>query len=512
MVSVDLQTPRNFAGLLWESAEVWPGRVAIDEAGTPTTYAALRDRAACIAASLRTAGAHPGDRVVVLLSRGTDAAAAVFAVLAVGAIVTMISEESTPPQIAHMCRTLGARLLLTSVALLTPERKDAMGDTRALLVEASPSSAALRPVERRADDPAQVTFTSGSTGAPKGVVASHQNLWAGVAGVQAYLGIESSDRVASLLPFAFVYGFNQLTLALACGATLVIERSALPPVLVKALSARGVTVMAAVPPLWHQLLAVEAFRTPWPALRLVTNAGGHLAPALVRSLRAAQPQARLFLMYGLTEVFRSTFLDPSEVDAHPDSMGRALPGSRVHVIRNDGTECDDDEIGEVIHGGPTVALGYWNDPDATARVFRDDPLAREAGNGRPGRVVFTGDLARRDREGRLYHCGRRDAIIKTLGFRVSPDEITDVLVASGQVAECAVHGIADEVRGQAIVAHVVLRDGGSMEALRASIGRALPRHMHPLRTLLHTALPRTANGKIDIPALRAVTAVDSRTS
>jgi acyl-CoA synthetase (AMP-forming)/AMP-acid ligase II len=160
-------------------------------------------------------------------------------------------------------------------------------------------------------------------------------------------------------------------------------------------------VLAAVPPLWQQLLATASFRAePIASLRIMTNAGGRLPPASVLELRAAQPQARLFLMYGLTEVFRSTFLPPEEVDAHPDSMGRAVPGSTVYVVTDNGTEAVPEEIGELVHGGPTVGLGYVNDPDATARVFRPNPL-RRPGEPDPERVVYSGDLVRRDAAGRL---------------------------------------------------------------------------------------------------------------
>ena len=504
VTSQGLPTEGNFAALLWWAAQQWPDHPAIEEAGVPTTYQQLVGRAGAARDLLVAHGVVPGDRVAVLLPRGADATAAIFGTLASGAIVSVLNEELRPAQIAHVCRTLGARALLADVTQLTPERRAVLGETIAidLAADGPPATAPRVPAARAPRDAAQITFTSGSTGAPKGVVASQSNLWAGVTCVREYLGLRSDDRIASLLSFAFVYGFNQLTTALSVGATLIVERSVLPPVLVGALAQRRVTVMAAVPPLWQQILGVASFRdAPWPALRLATNAGGHLAPTFVRAIRAAQPQASLYLMYGLTEVFRSTFLPPDEVDAHPDSMGRAVPGSRVCLVREDGTECAVDEVGELIHSGPTVALRYWNDPAATALVFRPDPLA-PAGTS-PVTVVHSGDLARRDAEGRLFHCGRRDGVIKSLGFRISPDEISDVIFASGQVSECAVHGIPDPARGQAIVAHVVLRPGSSLERVRIAVGRELPRHMHPTRLVEHAALPRTPNGKIDLPALRA---------
>jgi acyl-CoA synthetase (AMP-forming)/AMP-acid ligase II len=207
-------------------------------------------------------------------------------------------------------------------------------------------------------------------------------------------------------------------------------------------------------------------------------------------------------MYGLTEVFRSTFLPPEEVDAHPDSMGRAVPGSTVYVIKEDGTEAAPGEVGELVHGGPTVGLGYVNDADATTRVFRPNPL-RRAGDPDPERVVYSGDLVRRDAAGRLYYVGRRDRMIKTLGFRVSPDEICDVVQASGYVADAAIVTEPDARRGERIVACVVLKEGAALDELRRFCAVELPRYMHPARYEVLTKIPRNASGKHDIPALRA---------
>src|ERR1051325_3481171 len=266
--------------------------------------------------------------------------------------------------------------------------------------------------------------------------------------------------------------------------------------------AREVTVRAAVPPLWQQLLNVAAFRDELvPSLRVVTNAGGHLPVPVVRALRRAQPHARLFLMYGLTEVLRSTFLPPEEVDCRPDSMGRPIPGAEVLVLRDDLTPCEPGEVGELVHRGSTVTLGYWNDPEETARVFRPHPL-RPPGAPDAERVVFSGDLVRRDADGWLYFVGRSQRMIKTLGYRVSPDEIATVLYASGEVAECIITAEPDEARGERIVAHVVLAGGGSLERLRRYAGTELPRHMQPARFDLRESLPRLPSGKHDVAALR----------
>jgi len=204
----------------------------------------------------------------------------------------------------------------------------------------------------------------------------------------------------------------------------------------------------------------------------------------------------------LTEAFRATYLNPSEDDAHPYSICRAIPGSEIFVVREDGSLCDADEIGELVQRGATVAAGYWNEPELTANVYRSNPQ-RPAGAPDSERVVYSGDLVRRDAEGRLYYVGRRDRVIKSLGVRVSPDEVASVLHDSGEVREAIVGTEPDEVRGSAIIAHVVLVDGGSLQRLERFCRTEMPRYMQPSKFHVHDVLPRTATGKFDLRAAEA---------
>ncbi len=489
----------NIAALLWSTARSHGASPAVIERSSGVSYAAVRDRAAAIAAALVAAGLQPNDRIAILLENGVDAVAAFFGVLAAGGIAVAVNDVLRPRQLAHVLENSGAALLLTSAE---PTRPLEAPRCRVVPVEGIPAAGDFKPRRRLGTDPAQIIYTSGSTGQPKGVTLSHANLEASARAVTSYLGIMPTDRIAALLPFSFVYGMSQVLCAVETGATLIVERSPLATRLVTELRAQRVTVLAAVPPLWLQLLGVPEFgRAPLPDLRIMTNAGGRLPVAGVRALRRAQPQARLFLMYGLTEALRCTYLPPDEVDRRPDSIGHAIPGAEVLVLRDDLAPCAPGEVGELVHRGPTVALGYWNDPEATARVFRPNPL-RAAAVPDGERVVFTGDLVRRDDEGFLYYVGRRDRMIKTLGYRVSPDEVTEVIFASGEVADCVVGAEPDELRGQRIVAHVVLAAGGSLERLQRHCGLELPRYMQPARFELRDALPRLPNGKHDLDAVR----------
>lgn len=492
----------NVAGLLWRAARACAGRPAVVERGGTTDYESLQGRAGAIAAALLDARLRACDRVGIFLDGGADAVAAFFGVAAAGGIAVVINESLRPRQVEHILQGAGASLLLTSQDLLSRQPRPLETQSRILLIHDVPDRATRDPVPRIGTDPVQIVYTSGSTGLPRGVTVTHANLLAAAETVIEYLGIVATDRIASVLPFSFVYGMSQVLCAAGSGAALVVERSPLAAQLVAALRAQAITVLAGVPPLWQQLLNVAAFRDkPIPSLRVATNAGGHLPVPVVKALRKAQPHARLFLMYGLTEVLRSTFLAPEEVDRRPDSMGRAIPGAEVLVLREDLTPCPPGEVGELVHRGPTVTLGYWNDPEATARVFRPHPL-RPAGAPDAERVVFSGDLVRRDAEGWLYFVGRRDRMIKTLGYRVSPDEIATVLYASGEIAECIITSELDEARGERIVAFVVLQGGGSLERLKAYGGVELPRHMQPARYEVRDALPRLPSGKHDVAALR----------
>ncbi|HTI03943.1 MAG TPA: AMP-binding protein [Gemmatimonadales bacterium] len=498
----------NVAQLLWDSATARPTRPAVIEGGgggggATISYSELRDRASQVAAGLTAAGLQDHDRVGIFLDGGADAVAAFFGVVAAGGIAVVINESLRPRQVEHTLEASGATMLITSEELLARQPRSLDTQSRILHARDLTTKETVAPRPKVGLDPAQIVYTSGSTGLPKGVTVTHANLLVAAETVIGYLGITANDRIASILPFSFVYGMSQVLCAVGSGATLVIERSPLASQLVADLRARDVTVLAAVPPLWQQLLNVAAFRDELvPSLRVVTNAGGHLPVPVVRALRRAQPHARLFLMYGLTEVLRSTFLPPEEVDRRPDSMGRAIPGAEVLVLRDDLTPCEPGEVGELVHRGSTVTLGYWNDPEETARVFRPHPL-RPAGAPDAERVVFSGDLVRRDAEGWLYFVGRSQRMIKTLGYRVSPDEIATVLYASGEVAECIITSEPDEARGERIVAHVVLSgSGSSIERLRRYAGVELPRHMQPARFDIRESLPRLPSGKHDVAALR----------
>jgi acyl-CoA synthetase (AMP-forming)/AMP-acid ligase II len=298
--------------MLWNAAERSGRRAAILHGTETTDYDKLRDRAAAVAQTLSELCVGASDRVGIFLDAGSDAVAALFGVTAVGGIAVVINESLGPRQVEFMLQDAGAALLITSTCLLDRQPRPLETACRILDIGEIPAASAFGPITRCGVDPAQIIYTTGSTGLPEGVTITHGNLWAAMQAVTSHLGIVTEDRIASVLPFSFAHGMSQLLCAIGSGTTLVIARSPRVQQLVLSLRAGEVTVLAADPPLWLQLVQAPAFRTPLPSLRIMTSAGGHLPIPVVRALRQAQPQAELFLMNGATGL-RSTLLPPHDL-------------------------------------------------------------------------------------------------------------------------------------------------------------------------------------------------------
>jgi len=289
------------------------------------------------------------------------------------------------------------------------------------------------------------------------------------------------------------------------GATCVLIKFVFAREIVQKMVAERITALAGVPTVWTLLVQPNSGlqKQPLPDLRYITNTGGAMPQSALATLRKALPTTKVFLMYGLTEAFRSTYLPPEELDRRPTSMGKAIPDTEILVVREDGTLCDPGEIGELVHRGPTVSMGYWNNPEATARVLRPNPVALSQ-LGDTEKVCYSGDLVRMDEAGFLYYVSRRDTQIKSSGYRISPTEVEEVLFQSGLIRHAAVIGVPDDMLGQAIKAFVTPRDGEpvSVPDLLDFCGEKLPRYMVHKYVEVTDDLPKTASGKVDYPALR----------
>ncbi|MEO6501006.1 MAG: acyl-CoA ligase (AMP-forming), exosortase A system-associated [Jatrophihabitantaceae bacterium] len=484
------------------------------------SYAQLRTAVGQAAAGLHRAGLGRGDRVVIYLDKRVETVVAMLAVSAAGGVLVPVNPVLKPAQVAYLVADCAARFLMT-----TPERyrsllpeQDAGAFTAELVLigQGTQRDSALDsgqttsweqlcagPAEHDREpvidtDLAAIFYTSGSTGGPKGVVLTHRNLIAGAQSVAGYLEHSQDDVVLSVLPLSFDAGFSQLSTSLATGAHLVLVNYLLPREIVRLCARHGVTGLTCVPPLWLQLSAQD-----WPAeatrrLRYFANTGGAMPRSTLSRLRTVFPAAKPYLMYGLTEAFRSTYLHPDQIDARPDSIGKAIPNAEVLVLRPDGSPCDPGEHGEIVHRGALVASGYWNDAERTAQRFRS--IRRGSGQQFTEKAVWSGDVAYRDEEGFLYFVGRTDDMIKTSGYRVSPTEIEEVVYASGLVSEAVAFGVADERLGQQVV--LAVTGEPDPEILRKTLERDLPRYMVPQQILLLAELPRSGNGKFDRGVLR----------
>ena len=515
--------------MLQSSAERLPEKEALVHRDRRLSYRDVAGAVQSMAAGLRQYGVERTDRIGIYLEPSVEQVLSIFAASQAGGVFVPMHHGLFAQQIKHIANDCKMKVLITDASRLaqleeilrdTPSLEtivvvgesdtgetDTTGEKNVVSFDALLATEAAGPWQDVAieKDLAAIVYTSGSTGKPKGVMLSHTNVMAGASIVSEYLSITDADRILAVLPFSFDAGMNQLTTAFQQGATLVLTTFLFAKEIVDQAEKESITGLAGVPSLWA-LLAQGSSRfkaTPLPHLRYLTNTGGAMQPNVLAKLREAVPAAEVFLMYGLTEAFRSTYLPPTELDSRPTSIGKAIPNTEIFIVNDDGQLCGPDEPGELVHHGPTVSMGYWGHPELTARVLRPHPFP-SPGVTEECKVCYSGDLVRMDADGFLYFIGRRDNQIKSSGFRVSPTEIEEILCKSADLQEAAVIGIPDPVLGHRIKAFVVASEGYDVvsDDLLATCATAMPRHMIPKSIEVVDVLPKTSSGKVNYPALR----------
>jgi len=511
--------------MLESSARRNPSKEALVHGRERLTYGEVTRLTAGLASALQQAGLARGDRIGIYVEACVPQVISIFGVSQAGGVFVPINALLYPEQVAHIAKDCSMTGLIT-----TPAKFAALADVLreipslkfvVLTSQGNEPETSLSPLSfdrmcqtepsanlrdaRTEKDLAAILYTSGSTGKPKGVMLSHANVIAGSTIVSTYLGITSSERILAVLPFSFDAGMNQLMTAFQQGGTLVLINFVFAREIVQLLLKERITGLAGVPTLWSLLAQPNSTiqRQQLPDLRYITNTGGAMPQAVLRTLRQVLPTTKIFLMYGLTEAFRSTYLPPEELDRRPTSMGKAIPDTEILVINDQGQLCKPGEVGELVHRGPTVSLGYWARPEDTNRALRPNPLLPSE-MGDCEKVCYSGDLVKMDDDGFLYFVGRRDTMIKSSGFRISPTEVEEALFSSGILRGAAVIGIPDEALGQSIKAFVVPKDGAPIksEELVAHCTEKLPRYMVPKAVEVLEELPKTTSGKVDYPALR----------
>jgi acyl-CoA ligase (AMP-forming) (exosortase A-associated) len=505
--------------LLADQAATRPDAPALTFKDDTMSYADLWRDVAAFGAGLARLGLNRSDRVGIYLEKRIETVVSIFGTSAAGGVFVPVNPQLRARQVAYILADCDVRVLVT-----TTERLDLLRDELAehcpalehVIVLGADAPAGALAWDGVATEPgplpdhgvidvdmAAILYTSGSTGQPKGVVLSHRNVLVGGSSVSEYLNNDADDVILAALPLSFDAGFSQLTTAFTVGAHVVLVNYLLAKDVVRLCAKHGVTGLTCVPPLWIQLTEQQWPEEASSRLRYFANTGGRMPRATLDRLRAIFPAAQPYLMYGLTEAFRSTYLDPAEVDRRPDSIGKAIPNAEILVVREDGTLCDPGEEGELVHRGALVALGYWNDPERTAERFRPAP-GRPDGIKTAELAVFSGDAVRSDEDGFLYFVSRKDEMIKTSGYRVSPTEIEEVVYSTGLVRDAVALGVDDDRLGQAIALAVSPANGAELDpdVLLGALRRELPSYMIPKHVVVRPELPRSPNDKFDRNLLR----------
>lgn len=500
--------PRLLHDSLTLSAQVHPRKTAIVDGGRRLTYEQLHDQALRFAAALIASGVKRGDRVALYLENSLETVIGIYAALHAGAAFMVINPQTKEDKLEYILADSGAAALLSDARLSAAAEAVAprlpslqllvrVGEATDVSRSFADLLAAHAPQPRSVGviplDLAALVYTSGSTGNPKGVMLSHQNMVFSQGSLVEYLRLSSDDRILNLLPLAFDYGLYQALMSVHLGATLILERTfAFPAAIVKRVVEEEVTVFPGVPTVFATLLSLHR-NAPlsMPSVRRFTNTAAHLPDEYVPGLLEMSPDALIYKMYGLTECKRVCYLEPELVLDKPSSVGKAIPGTETYLLDDAGNEVPAGQTGVLYVRGPHVMLGYWNLPEATQHMLKPGKYPGE-------RVLCTHDYFRKDEEGFLYFMGRSDDIIKSRGEKVSPVEVENALAGIRGVREASVIGVPDEVMGEAVRAYVVLDPGVEFteQSFKRQAQARLESFMVPRDVLFVPELPKTATGKV----------------
>lgn len=506
--------PRAIPWFLAETADRLPDKLAIVSPSRSVSFRELRKEALATAESLRELGVQAGDRVGICMEKTVDQVLAILGVLFANAVVVPILPRLKQPNIRHIVENSG--MVATIIDAERWKEVSAFADMTRLITghgeidSNAPNLPYLRRFiqprmffDRIGADNAAIIYSSGSTGRPKGILISHRNLADGTDIVAEYLGTNEDDRIGCVLSFNFDYGLNQIWQTIRKGATLYLHDLALPNDLFALLAKESITALPVMPviisKMFDKRLKLATGSYDFPALRYVCSTGGRLSEEMLKDLRTTFPKAKIYSMFGLTEAFRSTYLDPDKLDTHPTSIGKAIPDCQVLVLDEQGNECPPNVVGELVHRGATVTKGYWRDPENTAKVFRSHPRF-------PGEtLVFSGDRVVRDDEGYLYFVARGDEMIKTRGFRVSPTEVEAEVVRHPDVVDAVAFAVPNIAVGEDVACAYTTLTGQPLpeHILTQYLKTTLPGHMVPAYLFHFDSFPITGNaGKLDRKAVK----------
>ena len=485
-----------------QRARQTPDAPALSWQGGVWTYAELRHAFGCVQGTLARSGIGPGSRVALLLRNSPQYVASYFGVIAAGCVAVPLNVQERASVLARQIEhadcsvviadprhaewtTLSAAIAGSVPHIVTATLQPGRAGYETFCATLGEARSELQALS--ADAPAMMIYTSGTTSRPKGVLLSNGNLIANARGIADYLQITATDKVLCGLPFHFSYGSSVLNSNLIAGAQLLLEDNfAFPQQTLRRMQDESITGFPGVPSTFALLLGrCQLSDFDLSRLRYITQAGGSMPRAQIEKLRQQLPHTQVFIMYGQTEATaRLSYLAPHELERKLGSVGKPLPGVEIEV-RSEGRVLPAGEVGEICARGPNVMLGYWREPELSAQVLQAGWLR-------------TGDLGHFDEEGFLYIDGRAVEMIKVGAFRVSPQEVEEVLATFPGVQEVAVTGVADPVLGQAIKAVIVLREGvpADLMGVKAHCRQHLANYKVPKVVEFAAALPRTASGKV----------------
>ncbi|HVO87242.1 MAG TPA: AMP-binding protein [Casimicrobiaceae bacterium] len=506
--------PASIPRYLADTAQRLPDKAAIVSPARTISFATLCSEAMATAECLREMGIRTGDRVGICMEKTIDQVLAILGVLYANAVVVPILPRLKGPNIRHIVDNSGMAAMVTDAERMNEVAE--LRDTLRLMTGHGAISTDLpnlpylrrfiRPrnfFNRIGNDNAAIIYSSGSTGRPKGILIAHRNLAEGADIVAEYLGTCEDDRIGCVLSFNFDYGMNQIWQTIRKGCTLYLHDLALPNDLFALMAKERISALPVMPviitKMFDRRLKVSPTSFDFSALRYVCSTGGRLSADMISDLRNAFPRARIFSMFGLTEAFRSTYLDPDKLDAHPTSVGKAIPDCQVLVLDEQGEECPPNVVGELVHRGATVTKGYWNDTLNTAKVFRSHPRY-------PGEtLVYSGDRVYRDEEGLLYFVARGDEMIKTKGFRVSPTEVETEVIRHPDIVDAVAFAVQNIAVGEDVACAYTTTTGKPIPepVLRQFLKMQLPNHMVPALLFHFESFPITGNaGKLDRSSIK----------
>jgi len=499
----------SIRNLLEIAVESEPEKIGLIHGSQTLTYAELMKKVDQIAHYLSTLGLKKGSRIGIYSNKRIEQVIAILAVLSTEYVFVPITRLLKPEQIRHIIDDCEISCLITDkVKIANIKAIDFKG--KIISYEASKESdlsfeeiykcdtASTVSCNMKGHDNAVITYSFGSSGNPRGIVIDHRALTDGARIVSHYLNIQKEDIISGILSFNLDYGLNQIFTTLYTKATLSIHKFVLPADFFAHLIDENITVLPLMPIHITQMFDEDPHRIPQPEhfkyLRAITSSGGNITPLMLKNITTHFPNATFYSMHGLTEAFRSAYLDPSQIHIRPNSIGKPIPDVELYIINEKGEACKPREIGELIHRGACIYKGYWNAPDETEKRFKSihilDKVLEPEGQLTDEVVIASGDYVYADEEGYIYFVSRKDDMIKTQGFRVSPYEIERVVYDTiEEIITCAVFSVPNEQIEEEIVMVYGAKSELAKNEILFELKKHLPNYMLPAQIVYKQSMP-----------------------